>query len=108
MRPLPAQRIGDGHGLLRALEQRGRLRPEEFVTEFTEAELFPPDAEADIGRTRQYLSLLRAAGLVHEDRGAIELTELGSRYVRAGDPARRSTSRPARRSGCAACCASGT
>jgi MoxR-like ATPase len=87
VRPLPAQRIGAGHGLLRALDQRGRLRPEEFVTEFTEAELFPPDVEADTGRTRQHLSLLRAAGLVRENAGAIELSDLGRRYVRAGDPA---------------------
>src|SRR3954447_479020 len=85
MRPLPAPRIGYGHGLLRALDQRGRLRLDEFVTEFTESELFPPDAEADTGRTRGYLSLLRAAGLVKEDRGAVELTDLRRRYVKAGD-----------------------
>jgi MoxR-like ATPase len=87
MRPLPAPRIGYGHGLLRALDRRGKLRLDEFVTEFSEAELFPPDAEADTGRTRQYLSLLRAAGFVTEDRGSVELTDLGRRYARAGDPA---------------------
>ena len=62
MRPLPAQRLPFAHGLLRAIDQRGRLRPEELVTDFSEAELFPPQAEPDTGRTRQYLSLLRAAG----------------------------------------------
>src|SRR4051794_3762898 len=86
MRPLPAQRIGSGHGLLRALDKRGKLRPDEFVTDFTEQELFPPDAEPDASRTRQYLSLLRIVGFVTEDRGVLELTDLGRRYARAGDP----------------------
>jgi hypothetical protein len=85
MRPLPAQRIGHGHGLLRALEQRGKLRLDEFVTEFSDEELFPPDADTDTGRTRQYISLLRAAGLISEERGNVELTDLGRRYVRSGD-----------------------
>ncbi len=47
MRPLPAQRIGHGHGLLRALDQRGKLRLDEFVTEFSDDDLLPPEAEAE-------------------------------------------------------------
>ena len=86
MRPLPAQRLPFGHGLLRAIDRRGRLRPEELVTDFSEAELFPPEAEPDTGRTRQYLSLLRAAGLIQDDRGALEPSDFGRRYLRAGDP----------------------
>ena len=35
---------------------------------------------------RQYLSYARAAGLLREDRGVVELTEIGKRYIRAGDP----------------------
>ena len=81
MRPLPAERIGYGHGLLRALDRRGKLRLDEFVTEFSEAELFPPAAENDTGRTRQYLSLLRAAGFVTEDRGTAELRTRACRAV---------------------------
>src|SRR3954447_14296771 len=86
MRPLPASRVGHAHGLLRALDQRGKLRPDEFVTEFDGAELFPPDAEPDTGRTRQLLSLLRVTGLAGEAGGTVELTDLGRRYVRSGDP----------------------
>src|SRR4051794_1916856 len=85
MRPLPAQRVGSAHGLMRALDQRGSMRPDEFVTEFSDAELFPPDAAPDTGRTRQYLSLLRVLGFITEERGAVELTDLGRRYVRSGD-----------------------
>ena len=86
MRPIPAQRIGHAHGLLAALESRGKLRLEEFITEFSEAELFPPGLENPAGHTRQFLSYAIAAGLVKEERGAVELTELGRRYVKSGDP----------------------
>jgi len=88
MRPIPAPRLGDAHGLLRAIGQRERLRLDEFVTEFAVEELFPPGLENALGRTRQYVSFARAAGLVNEDRGTVELTELGKRYVRAADAAR--------------------
>ena len=85
MRPIPAPRIGESHGLLRAISQRDRIRLEEFVTEFPPEELFPPGLENAMGRTRQFVSYARAAGLVKEDRGTVELTEIGKRYVRAGD-----------------------
>ncbi len=85
MRPIPAQRIGYAHGLLTALAQRGKLRLEDFVTDFSEADLFPPGLENATGRTRQFVSYARSAGLVKEDRGVVELTDLGRRYVRAGD-----------------------
>src|SRR5215210_3592398 len=84
MRPIPAPRIGEAHGLLRAINQRERVRLDEFVTEFPADELFPPDLENGLGRTRQFVSYARAAGLVKEDRGTVELTEVGKRYVRAG------------------------
>jgi hypothetical protein len=29
---------------------------------------------------------VRAAGLVHDDRGILELTDAGRRYIRAGSP----------------------
>jgi hypothetical protein len=87
MRPIPAPRIGDSHGLMRAVDARERLRLDEFVTEFTVEDLYPPDLENALGRTRQFLSFARAAGLVREDRGIVELTEVGRRYIRAGDPA---------------------
>src|SRR6266496_1365254 len=86
MRPIPANRIGYGYGLLRALDQRGKLRLDEFVTEFSESDLFPPEAESDTGRTRAYISFLRAATFVKEDRGSVELTDLGKRYTKAGNP----------------------
>src|SRR3954447_9903178 len=86
MRPIPAQRIGNAHGLLRALDQRGKLRLDEFVTEFAEKDLFPPDAETDTGRTRQYIAFARAAGLAKEERGTAELTDLGKLYMKAGNP----------------------
>src|SRR3954447_22380381 len=86
MRPIPAPRLGDTHGLLRAISQRERLRLEEFVTEFPPEELFPPGLENAMGRTRQFVSYARSAGLLKEDRGTVELTEIGKRYVRAGDP----------------------
>src|SRR5919107_1686831 len=88
MRPIPAPRIGESHGLLRAINQRERMRLDEFVTEFSVEDLFPPDLENGLGRTRQFVSFARAAGLVKEDRGTVELTEVGKRYVRAGDDKR--------------------
>src|SRR3954466_6670044 len=86
MRPIPAPRIGESHGLLRAINQRERVRLDEFLTEFGGEDLFPPGLENALGRTRQFISFARAAGLVKEDRGTVELTEIGKRYVRAGDP----------------------
>src|SRR4051794_37412530 len=85
MRPIPATRLGDAHGLLRAIEKRGRLRTDEFVTEFNLDELFPPGLENALGRMRHFISFCRLAGLVKEDRGVVELTDLGKRYVRSGD-----------------------
>src|SRR5215217_6059495 len=85
MRPIPAPRIGESHGLLRAISTRDRVRLDEFVTEFPSEELFPPGLENAMGRTRQFVSYARAAGLLKEDRGVVELTEIGKRYVRAGD-----------------------
>src|SRR4051795_11199840 len=85
MRPIPAPRLGDTHGLLRTISQRERLRLDEFVTEFSVEELFPPGLENALGRTRQFVSYARSAGLLKEDRGTVELTEIGKRYVRAGD-----------------------
>src|SRR3954468_20206463 len=85
MRPIPAPRLGDTHGLLRAIHQRERLRLDEFITEFSVEELFPPGLENALGRTRQFVSYARSAGLLKEDRGTVELTEVGKRYVRAGD-----------------------
>ena len=87
MRPIPAPRLGDTHGLLRAINQRERLRLDEFITEFSIDELFPPGLENALGRTRQFVSFARAAGLLNEDRGSVELTEIGKRYVRASDEA---------------------
>src|SRR3954453_8081363 len=85
MRPIPAPRLGDTHGLLRAISQRERLRLDEFITEFSVEELFPPGLENALGRTRQFVSFARSAGLLNEDRGVVELTEVGKRYVRSGD-----------------------
>src|SRR5215212_299648 len=85
MRPIPAPRLGDTHGLLRAINERERLRIDEFITEFSVEELFPPGLENALGRTRQFVSFARSAGLLKEDRGTVELTEIGKRYVRAGD-----------------------
>src|SRR5215212_5234399 len=85
MRPIPAPRIGESHGLLRAISQRERVRLDEFLTELPAEELFPPGLDNAQGRTRQFVSYARAAGLVKEDRGVVELTEIGKRYVRAGD-----------------------
>ena len=87
MRPIPAPRIGESHGLLRAISTRERLRLDEFVTEFPPEELFPPGLENAMGRTRQFVSYARSAGLLKEDRGTVELTEIGKRYVRAADDA---------------------
>src|SRR5215213_5268336 len=67
MRPIPAPRIGESHGLLRAISQRERVRLDEFVTEFPAEELFPPGLENAMGRTRQFVSYARSAGLVKED-----------------------------------------
>ena len=85
MRPIPATSLGHAHGLLRAIDKRGRLRTDEFVTEFSLDELFPPDLENALGRLRHFVSYGRAAGLVKEDRGVVELTDVGRRYIRAGD-----------------------
>jgi hypothetical protein len=87
MRPIPAPRIGESHGLLRAISQRDRIRLDEFVTEFQSEDLFPPELENAQGRTRQFVSYARSAGLLKDDRGVVELTEIGKRYVRAGDDA---------------------
>src|SRR3954451_4113898 len=87
MSPIPAPRLGDTHGLLRAISQRERLRLDEFITEFSVEELFPPGLENALGRTRQFVSYARSAGLLKEDRGTVELTEIGKRYVRAGNDA---------------------
>src|SRR6059058_2419906 len=87
MRPIPATRLGDSHGLIRAIEQRGRLRTDEFVTEFKLEELFPPGLENALGRLRHFVSYARSAGLVKEDRGVVELTDVGRRYMRSGDDA---------------------
>ena len=87
MRPIPAPRIGESHGLLRAIDERERLRLDEFVTEFSVEDLFPPGLENALGRTRQFVSFARAAGLLKEDRGTVELTEIGKRYIRSGDEA---------------------
>src|SRR4051812_28870545 len=87
MRPIPADSLGHAHGLLRAIDKRGRLRTDEFVTEFSLDELFPPDLENALGRLRHFISYARAAGLVKEDRGVVELTDVGRRYIRAGDAA---------------------
>src|SRR4051812_7097144 len=86
MRPIPADSLGHAHGLLRAIDKRGRLRTDEFVTEFGLDELFPPDLENALGRMRHFISFARAAGLVKEDRGVVELTEVGRRYIRSGEP----------------------
>ena len=88
MRPIPASRLGDAHGLLRAINDRERLRVDEFVTEFSVDELFPPGLENALGRTRQFVSFARAAGLLNEDRGTVQLTDMGKRYVRAADDER--------------------
>src|SRR5215218_1017028 len=85
MRPIPAPRIGESHGLLRAISTRDRVRLDEFVTEFQSEELFPPGLENAQGKTRQFVSYARSAGLLKEDRGVVELTEIGKRYIRAGD-----------------------
>ncbi|HYM57912.1 MAG TPA: hypothetical protein VES79_08110, partial [Solirubrobacteraceae bacterium] len=86
MRPIPAPRLGDAHGLLQAISQRDRVRLDEFVTEFSTEELFPPGLENALGRTRQFVSYARSVGLLEEDRGTVELTDLGKRYVGSGDP----------------------
>ena len=67
--PHPCRQPRHAHGLLRAIDKRGRLRPDEFVTEFSLDELFPPDLENALGRMRHFISYARAAGLVKEDRG---------------------------------------
>src|SRR4051812_12428846 len=85
MRPIPAPRLGDTHGLLRAINQRDRVRLDEFITEFSVEDLFPPGLENALGRTRQFVSFASSAGLLNEDRGVVELTEVGKRYVRDAD-----------------------
>src|SRR4051794_15732468 len=84
MRPIPAPRIGDSHGLMRALDSRGRLRMDEFVTEFAIEDLYPPELDNALGRTRQFMAYARAAGLVCDDRGIVELSDFGRRYIRGG------------------------
>jgi len=86
MRPIPADNLGHAHGLMRAIDERGRVRIDEFVTQFDLEDLFPPDLENALGRMRHFISYARAAGLVKEDRGVVELTDVGRRYIRAGDP----------------------
>src|SRR5215208_93464 len=88
MRPIPAPRIGDSHGLLRAIGERERIRLDEFLTSANVDDMFPEGLENALGRMRQFVSFARAAGLVREDRGVVELTEIGRRYVRAVDPER--------------------
>jgi hypothetical protein len=85
MRPIPAPRIGDSHGILRAVGERERVRLDEFLTSANVEDMFPAGLENALGRLRQFLSYARAAGLVREDRGVVELTEIGKRYSRAGD-----------------------
>src|SRR5215210_7851194 len=87
MRPIPAPRLGDSHGLLRAIGERERMRLDEFVTDFKVDDLFPAELENALGRTRQFVSYARSAGLLKEDRGTVELTEIGKRYIKAGDAA---------------------
>src|SRR4051794_7010543 len=85
MRPIPAPRIGDSHGILRAVGERERVRLDEFLTTDDVEGMFPAGLENALGRMRQYLSYARAAGLLREGRGVVELTEIGKRYVRGGD-----------------------
>jgi hypothetical protein len=88
MRPIPAPRIGDSHGILRAVGERDRVRLDEFLTSANVDDMFPEGLENALGRMRQFLSFARAAGLLREDRGVVELTEIGKRYSRASDPDR--------------------
>ena len=46
MRPIPAPRIGDSHGILRAVGERDRVRLDEFLTSANVDDIFP----AEIGR----------------------------------------------------------
>ena len=87
MRPIPAPRIGESHGLLRAIGQRERIRLDEFVTEFSVEDLFHPGLENALGRTRQFVSYARAAGLLKEDQrdGRADGDRQALR-ARAGDP----------------------
>ena len=109
MRPIPAPRIGDSHGLLRAISERERMRLDEFVTDFQVEDLFPADLENALGRTRQFVSYarFRRAGQGgprdrRADRGRQALH--ARRRPRAG----RSTSPRTRRSGCCASSARST
>src|SRR3982751_5383241 len=88
MRPIPAPRLGDSHGILRAVAERERIRLDEFLTSASVDDIFPEGLENALGRMRQFLSYARAAGLLREDRGVVELTEIGKRYIRAGDAER--------------------
>src|SRR3954453_13392341 len=85
MRPIPETRLGDSHGILRAVGERERIRLDEFLTSDNVSELIPAGLENALGRMRQSLSYARAAGLLREDRGVVELTEIGKRYIRAAD-----------------------
>jgi hypothetical protein len=73
---------------MRAIDSRGRLRMDEFVTEFSVDDLYPPELENALGRTRQFMAYARQAGLVQEDRSIVELSELGRRYIRSGSAER--------------------
>lgn len=88
MRPIPVPRLADAHGLLRVAAERGRVRMDEFVTDYSVDELFPPGLENAVGRTRQFVAFARWAGLAEEERGTVGLTEAGRRYARAQDPNR--------------------
>jgi hypothetical protein len=59
MRPIPAPRLGDTHGLLRAINQRDRVRLDEFITEFSVEDLFPARA-GERARPHAPVRLLRA------------------------------------------------
>src|SRR4051812_7599189 len=95
MRPIPPPRIGEAPGLLRAISERERMRLDQFVTDFAAEDLFPSELENGLGRTRQYVSFARGLGIVKEDRGTVELTDFGKRYVRAGDQSAPFTVAPA-------------
>src|SRR5919202_40978 len=72
MRPIPAPRIGESRGLLRAINQRERVRLDEFLTETSGEDLFPPGLENAMGRTRQFVSYARSAGPLKEGRAGDE------------------------------------
>ena len=59
MRPIPAPRLGDTHGLLRAINQRDRVRLDEFITEFSDRGAVPARAR-ERARPHAPVRLLRA------------------------------------------------